>query len=151
MIKYSKLSVGKAANQIKLLVIFCIYCYVVGRIFENLTGRVIFNFAGLLLWIHVQILFNMFGFFGRIFFQTALLAASLKKECWINKNLFCNYSKCQEILRQDVFPPGMKYLHGKYDFEYAGIPPWTNGIPPSREGVKNFSASCKRNNQFMKK
>ena len=42
--------------------------YVAGRILKNLTGIVFSNFASLLLWTHVQILFNMFGNFRRIFF-----------------------------------------------------------------------------------
>ena len=78
MIKYSELFVRKAANQIKLLV--CIYCYVVGKILGNLTGRVIFsNFVGLLLRIHVQIFFNVLGNFGRIFFQAALVGCFFKE------------------------------------------------------------------------
>ena len=53
----------KAASQIKLMVMYWKYCYVVGVIFSN--------FAGLLQWIDTQILFNMFGKFGRIFFPAA--------------------------------------------------------------------------------
>ena len=47
---------------------------------KNVTGRVIFSdFAGLLLWIHVQVLFNMFGNFERIFLRQLWFAASWRK------------------------------------------------------------------------
>ena len=80
-------------------IICWIYCYIVRRILENLTGIVIFsNFASLLLSIHVQIIFHMLGNFGRIFFQAVLVGFSLRKESWTNKNAFCNYYKFQDVL-----------------------------------------------------
>ena len=71
----------KAASQIKLL-----HCFVEGQILENLTGRVIFsNFAGML-WIYEQVFFNMFGKFGRIFFQAALVGRFFReKNVTVNK------------------------------------------------------------------
>ena len=97
----------KAAKQIKLLVMYYIYCYVVGKIVENLTGRVIFSkFAGSLLRIHVQILFNTFGNFGEIFFQVALVGCFFKKRMLKRKNVLCNYCAFQKILRGDPAYPG---------------------------------------------
>ena len=49
------------------------------------------------------------------------------------------------------FRPRMKYLYGKYYPGYAGILPWTSGIPPSWNGMKNVPALYKRNNNFIKK
>ena len=72
MIKYYKLFLRKAAKKIKLLVMYWLFCYAVGSIICS-------NFAGLLLWIHEQILFEMFGNFGRIFFQAALVGCSFKE------------------------------------------------------------------------
>ena len=113
---------------------------------KNLTGRVIFsNFSGLLLWIHVQIFFNMFRNFVRIFFETTLVDSFFKGRM-LNKDVFCNYCTFQEVLRRDVF-----HLYGKYYFDYAEIPPWRSGILPSREGMKNLPASYKRNNKFIRK
>ena len=56
----------------------------------------------------------------------------------------------KEILRRDVFHPGIKYLYGKHCPGYAEILPLTSGIPIQDE-MKNAPASYKRNNKFMKK
>ena len=49
-------------------------------ILENPTGRGVFsNFAGLQLCISLQILFDMFGNFARIFFQAALVGWFFKE------------------------------------------------------------------------
>ena len=66
--------------SLKLLKMFGIDCYVEQRIPGNLTGGGGFsNFAGLLLWIYVEIFFNIFLNFGWIFFQTAMFGCFYKK------------------------------------------------------------------------
>ena len=63
-------------------------CCVVWRIPENLTGIDDFsNFAGLLFWVYVKILFNIFlNFQWCIFSQTAIVAkTAIYKERIINK------------------------------------------------------------------
>ena len=95
----------------------------------------------------------MFGNFGRIFFQAALIGCFFKEKMLLetNKNVFCNYCQFQEILRRDICHLGMKYSYEKYYLAYAGIPLWTSGIPTSRDWMWNVPASFKRNNKFMKK
>ena len=93
------------------------------------------------------------------FFQSALVDCFFKERILLpqGKNVkqkrmcFCNYWGFQEILRRDVFHPGVKYFYGKYSVGWAGIPPWTSGIPYSRDGMKNVRASYKRNSKFLKK
>ena len=68
----------------------CLQCieYIVTLLAEflkNLSRRVIFsNFAGSLLWNHAQILSNLFGNFGRIFFQAGMIGCFIK-ERMLNK------------------------------------------------------------------
>ena len=59
---------------------FGIDCYVEQRIHGNLTGSGGFsNFAGLLLWVYVEIFLYIFLNFGWIFFQTAMVGCFYKK------------------------------------------------------------------------
>ena len=74
--------------SLKLLEMFGIDCYVERRIPENLTGSDDFsNFAGLLLWVYVEIFCNKFLNFGWIFFQTAMVGCFYKEKV-INKQQF---------------------------------------------------------------
>lgn len=45
----------------------------------------------------------------------------------------------------------MKYVYGKYDLGYAGIPRWKDGIPPGSQRMKIVPALYKRNTKFIKK
>ena len=117
--------------SLKLLEMSRIDCYAVRRIPENLAGGDIFsNFAGLLFWVYVRILFNIFLNFGWIFFQTALVGCFYKERI-INKQelnyIYCKYNK---ILRQGIFHLGTKYQYEKYFPGYAGILSWTSGVSP---------------------
>ena len=59
---------------LKLLEKFGTDCSVIRRIPKNLTESDDFsNFADLLLWVYVEIVFNIFLNFGWIFFQTAMV------------------------------------------------------------------------------
>ena len=114
MIKYSKLFVRKTANQIKLLVTDWIHCYVLDSILENLTGRVIFsNFAGLLLWIHVQILFNMLRNFGRNLFEAALVGWFFKERMLNKQERVLQLLYISRSIKAGRFQPGMKYCYGQ--------------------------------------
>ena len=90
--------------SLKLLKVSRIDCFVVRRILENLAGGDDFsNFAGLLLWIYVKILFNILINFGWIYFQTALVGCFYEERI-INKQelnyICCTYNK---ILRRSFF------------------------------------------------
>ena len=118
--------------SLKLLKVSRIDCFVVRRILENLAGGDDFsNFAGLLLWIYVKILFNILINFGWIYFQTALVGCFYEERI-INKQelnyICCTYNK---ILRQVIFHLGTKYLYEKYCPSYAEIFSWTSGRSPS--------------------
>ena len=74
-----------------------------------------------LLWIHIQILFNIFENFGSIIFKAVLVGT-------LNKLVFLlNY---KEKLQRKVFYLRIKYLQGKYCLGYNKIPPWTSRILP---------------------
>ena len=77
----SKITLTFILQSVSLLLeMSWIDCYIVRRILQNLTGIDIFiNFPGLLLWVHVEIHFNIFTNFERIFFQAALVGCSLKE------------------------------------------------------------------------
>ena len=105
-----KLFVRKEANQIKLLVIvllnilFCCKKTLLEELFS------------------VTLLVYCCEFMYRSFLRCSetleescsrqlQLIASSRKECYCKQNMFCNYCKFQEILRRDIFHPGMKYLY----------------------------------------
>ena len=91
LIKCSKIFMPKAlafilwSVSLTPLEEFGIDCYVVRRIPESLTESDHFSsFAGLLLWVCVKKLFNLFLNLGWVFFQTAMVGCFYKERI-INK------------------------------------------------------------------
>ena len=70
----------------------------------------------------------MFINFGRIFFPATLVGYFLKNVKQTSTPLKEN------LVRRDVFYPGIKYLYKKHCSGYAGI-------PPGRDGMKNILAA----------
>ena len=68
------------------------------------------------------------------------------RQLWLTA--YCTFNK---ILRQGVSHPRINYLYEKYYPVYAGILPWTSGIPPWRDEMKDVPAWYKRNEKFMRK
>ena len=68
------------------------------------------------------------------------------RQLWLSA--YCTFNK---ILRQGVFHLRINYLYEKYYPVYAGILPWTSGIPPWGDEMKDVPAWYKPNEKFMRK
>ena len=91
--------------------------YFISRILIKTYWNIFFsNLAALLLWLHLEILFEIFGTFGRHFLHAALIGCFFKEIGFISINI-----KAVRLSSQD---------EKVYCLGYVGTSPLASGIPP---------------------
>ena len=134
------LSENQSAS-LKLLEMFWIHCCHFNRVLKLHWKR------SFLVTLFVRccefVYFNVFINFRWIFFPAPLVDCFVRM---LNKQARLSKKK-EKLSKAERF--STRDLYRQYCSGYAGILPWTSGIPPGRYEMKNVLVSWKHNSKFM--